>query len=144
MSQSVRVRVERCWRHRGAFSLRNFFVLGHVSDSSFICKIVPISYFDSYMPEIEKQFSDDGVVTWAYGELTPERMVFHHHPLLDEIDIKLILRSAFLSRLAEQKLDQFLEADVYLYDRSLNCTIGSLLVGHQAFHQPFRTAYRNQ
>jgi hypothetical protein len=109
-------------------------VVGRVSDSSFVWKIAPIAYLDSFMPGIQKQFSEEGVVTWAFGELTPERMSFHHHPLLDEIDIKLILRNAFLGRLAEQQLDQFLEADIYLYGRSLNCTIGSLLVGDQAFH----------
>jgi len=94
---------------------------------------MPIAYLDKFLPEIERNFATNGVVKFAEGELNPRRMMFYTY-FLEKSLIRRILRDAFLERRAEQRLEQFLEAELYIEDKSLNCTIADLLTRRQSFH----------
>jgi hypothetical protein len=137
MSQRFNVHVDRCWRHRGDFSLENFFVIGR-QNHRFWMRIMPMAYLSLYLPAIEKEFAIDAIIKWAEGELTPSRIRIL--PSLYQLyqphfrDIRFVLREAFLARRADQRLEDFLQAHVYIADEPLHCTIADLLASRQLLH----------
>jgi hypothetical protein len=125
MSRPMNVLVETCWRNRGDYSPRTFFVIERTTESSFTINIMPEAMRDDYQPKIDKRLAKSGVVRWAEGYLTPSRMIFHADSL-DKSDIKEILKNAFFGRRFDRRLKQFLGAEVFIDNVSLNFTIDSL------------------
>jgi hypothetical protein len=125
--------VDRCWRHRGFFETNNLFVIGE-SKYRYELKIGPINYSSEWLPEIERNLAELGMIQWAHGTLFPQKMTFFN--CLDETDavIQQVLSIAFHPRNADQRLDDFHQAEVFVRDRSLHCTIGNLARVNRRFH----------
>ncbi len=129
----LRVFVNRCWRNRGQFSPWNYFVMGRSQDG-FGINIAPVAMLDKFVPDIERHFAAENVIKWAEGHLNPIRMTCHFHQYMDEIELREILRSAFLRSSRDLRLDQFHKAKIYDEDRSLGFTIADLLEPDHRLH----------
>lgn len=128
---ALTVLVNRCYRHKGVLPPKNRFVIGEAKDH-FVMEIGPICNEEKWLPQIETRFLMSSILKWADGILCPERMTFDNW--IDGTMIRDILRDAFWPRYPEQRLEQFYQAHVYLGNRNLDFTIGSLITACQTVH----------
>jgi hypothetical protein len=119
--------VERCVRHRGAYSLSNHFLIGanHAANRYriFLC---PWGYFERWSDDEKLRAAD--MVKWATGALSSTRMAFDWCGAPDaKLLIPLVLRSAFRQSSKDEHLEDFLPAQVTLdYQASRGRSLGSI------------------
>jgi hypothetical protein len=127
----VHADVDRCVRHRGTYSLYNYFVIGRDGDTRYRLYLRPMSYFPQCQLQLQNQLRVDRMTQWADGTLVPAYMAFW---TCDDPDIHTsvprVLRVAFSARNSDERLEDFYGAEVrlpYFSDKTPRPTIASLL-----------------
>ena len=119
----VRVDVERCVRHRGEFSLINYFCIGKAARSNspitFRVYLCPMSYIDKWLPTNQQELIHDNMIKWAEGVLTKADMMFWNCLDSDaDVVIPDVLRYTFQQRHSNERLEDFHQAHVRLLSQN--------------------------